>query len=106
MSPTAPRCQDRIPSGCGEPLLLDILAGLVSSGSLHVDPASLQDLKDYMRQAGEVMYTNTHQNRNGEGVVEFGSRGDMEYALDKLDGSELAGRRWGICHEQCFKAAW
>ena len=46
-----------------------------------------------MRQAGEVMYTNTHQNRNGEGVVEFGSRGDMEYALDKLDGSELAGRR-------------
>jgi len=60
---------------------------------------SWQDLKDYMRQAGEVMYTNTHQNRNGEGVVEFGSRGDMEYALDKLDGSELAGRRIKLCEE-------
>lgn len=60
---------------------------------------SWQDLKDYMRQAGEVMYTNTHQNRNGEGVVEFGSRGDMEYALDKLDGSELAGRRIKLFEE-------
>ena len=52
-----------------------------------------QDLEDYMRQAGEVMFTNAHQNRNGEDVLEFGSRGDMEYALDKFDGSELAGRR-------------
>ena len=33
--------------------------------------------------------------RTGEGVVEFGSRGDMEYALDKLDGAELGGRRSG-----------
>jgi len=60
---------------------------------------SWQDLKDYMRQAGEVTYTNTHQNRNGEGIVEFGSRGDMEYALDKLDGSELAGRRIKLYEE-------
>ena len=52
-----------------------------------------QDLKDYMRQAGEVMYTNC---QNGEGLVEFGSRGDMEYAMDKLDGSEIGGRRWDI----------
>jgi len=54
---------------------------------------SWQDLKDFMRQAGEVTYTNCHQNRSGEGVAEFGSRGDMEYALDKLDGAELGGRR-------------
>ena len=33
--------------------------------------------------------------RSGEGVAEFGSRGDMEYALDKLDGAELGGRRCG-----------
>ena len=39
---------------------------------------SWQDLKDFMRQAGEVNYTNTHQSRSGEGVAEFGSRGDME----------------------------
>jgi len=60
---------------------------------------SWQDLKDYMRQAGEVTYTNTHQNRSGEGIVEFGTRGDMEYALDKLDGSELAGRRIKLYEE-------
>jgi len=54
---------------------------------------SWQDLKDYMRQAGEITYTNTHHVRSGEGVVEFGSRSDMEYALDKLDGSELDGKR-------------
>jgi len=52
-----------------------------------------------MRQAGEVTYTNTHQNRSGEGIVEFGTRGDMEYALDKLDGSELAGRRIKLYEE-------
>merc|ERR1712080_62935 len=56
-------------------------------------------LKDFMRQAGEVNYTNTHQNRSGEGVAEFGSRGDMEYALDKLDGAELGGRRIRIFEE-------
>jgi len=60
---------------------------------------SWQDLKDFMRQAGEVNYTNTHQNRSGEGVAEFGSRGDMEYALDKLDGAELGGRRIRIFEE-------
>ena len=51
---------------------------------------SWQDLKDYMRQAGDIMYTNTS---NGEGIVEFGSRSDMDWALDKLDGAELDGRK-------------
>merc|ERR1712147_74590 len=60
---------------------------------------SWQDLKDYMRQAGEVTYTNCHQGRSGEGVAEFGSRGDMEYALDKLDGAELSGRRIRLYEE-------
>merc|ERR1712110_1269433 len=60
---------------------------------------SWQDLKDFMRQAGEVTYTNCHQNRSGEGVAEFGSRGDMEYALDKLDGAELGGRRIKLYEE-------
>ena len=27
---------------------------------------SWQDLKDYMRQAGDIMYTNTHDRRSGE----------------------------------------
>jgi len=60
---------------------------------------SWQDLKDFMRQAGEITYTNTHHIRSGEGVVEFGSRGDMEWALDKLDDSELDGRRIRLIEE-------
>ena len=45
---------------------------------------SWQDLKDYMRQAGDILYTNTNHRSSGEGIVEFGSRSDMEWALDKL----------------------
>jgi len=60
---------------------------------------SWQDLKDFMRKAGEVTYTNTNQPRVGEGIVEFGSRRDMEYALDKLDGEELDGRRIKLVEE-------
>ena len=60
---------------------------------------SWQDLKDFMRQAGEVTFTNTHHIRSGEGVVEFGSKGDMEYAVDKLDGAELGGRRIKLIEE-------
>ncbi|XP_023341753.1 serine/arginine-rich splicing factor 6 [Eurytemora carolleeae] len=52
-----------------------------------------------MRQAGEITYTNTHHQRPGEGVVEFGSRSDMEYALDKLDGEEVDGRRIKLVEE-------
>jgi len=60
---------------------------------------SWQDLKDYMRQAGEITYTNTHHIRSGEGIVEFGSKSDMEYALDKLDGTELDGRKIKLTEE-------
>ncbi len=47
-------------------------------------PPSAQDLKDYMRQAGEVSYADAHRNRRNEGVVEFGSRSDMKRAMEKL----------------------
>ena len=57
---------------------------------------SWQDLKDFMRQAGDIMYTNTS---NGEGIVEFGSRSDMDWALDKLDGAELDGRKIKLTEE-------
>merc|ERR1712038_614825 len=60
---------------------------------------SWQDLKDFMRKAGEITYTNTNTPRVGEGIVEFGSRRDMEYALDKLDGEELDGRRIRLVEE-------
>lgn len=54
---------------------------------------SWQDLKDYMRQAGEVTYADAHKQRKNEGVVEFASSSDMKNAIDKLDDSELNGRR-------------
>jgi len=52
-----------------------------------------QDLKDYMRQAGEVCYADAHKNHKGEGVVEFATHEDLQTALDKLDGTELNGRK-------------
>lgn len=75
-----------------------------------------QDLKDYMRQAGEVTYADAHKQRRNEGyiffvikifiilvfsyyffvcysVVEFASYSDMKNAIEKLDGTDLNGRR-------------
>ncbi|XP_059474400.1 serine/arginine-rich splicing factor 5 isoform X3 [Neocloeon triangulifer] len=89
---------------------------------------SWQDLKDYMRQAGEVTYADAHKQRRNEGqtvspsegssvghgernsrrqpsgteptrgggasgVVEFATYQDMRNALDKLDDTDLNGRR-------------
>ncbi|XP_049844875.1 serine/arginine-rich splicing factor 5-like isoform X6 [Schistocerca gregaria] len=54
---------------------------------------SWQDLKDFMRQAGEVTYADAHKQRRNEGVVEFASYSDMRNALQKLDDTELNGRR-------------
>lgn len=46
-----------------------------------------------MRQAGEVTYADAHKGRKNEGVIEFKSYSDMKRALDKLDGTEVNGRR-------------
>ncbi|KAM4662265.1 serine/arginine-rich splicing factor 5-like isoform 1-T4 [Discoglossus pictus] len=54
---------------------------------------SWQDLKDFMRKAGEVTYVDAHRSNRNEGVVEFASFNDMKSALDKLDGTELCGRK-------------
>lgn len=54
---------------------------------------SWQDLKDYMRQAGEVTYADAHKQHRNEGVVEFASYSDMKNAIEKLDDTELNGRR-------------
>ncbi|XP_019880352.1 serine-arginine protein 55 [Aethina tumida] len=53
---------------------------------------SWQDLKDYMRQAGEVTYADAHKQRRNEGVVEFASYSDMKNAIEKLDDTDLNGR--------------
>ncbi|CAD5123224.1 DgyrCDS11584 [Dimorphilus gyrociliatus] len=54
---------------------------------------SWQDLKDYMRQAGEITYADAHKTRRNEGVVEFASYRDLKTAIEKLDGTEVNGRR-------------
>jgi len=53
---------------------------------------SWQDLKDFMRQIGEVTYADAHKERENEGIVEFMRRKDAKVAVDKLDGTELQGR--------------
>ncbi|XP_049566515.1 LOW QUALITY PROTEIN: serine/arginine-rich splicing factor 6-like [Orcinus orca] len=53
---------------------------------------SWRDLKDFMRQAGEVTYADDHEERTNEGVSEFRSYSDMKRTLDKLDGTEINGR--------------
>ncbi|KAL1474310.1 hypothetical protein MTO96_038072 [Rhipicephalus appendiculatus] len=63
---------------------------VVENLSSHV---SWQDLKDYMRQAGEVTFTDAHSNRPNEGLVEFSNYADMRNALSKLDNTDLSGRR-------------
>lgn len=54
---------------------------------------SWQDLKDYMRQAGDVTYADAHKTRRNEGVVEFASSSDLKRAVEKLDDTEINGRR-------------
>ncbi|XP_030632772.1 serine/arginine-rich splicing factor 6 isoform X3 [Chanos chanos] len=54
---------------------------------------SWQDLKDFMRQAGEVTYADAHKERTNEGVIEFRTYSDMRRALDKLDGTDINGRK-------------
>nr|XP_037275654.1 serine/arginine-rich splicing factor 5-like [Rhipicephalus microplus] len=74
---------------CGRPTRTDYQL-LVENLSSSVGP---HDLKDFMRQAGEVTYTEAHSMRRHEGVVEFASYSDMKKALRSLDNVNLRGRR-------------
>ena len=60
---------------------------------------SWQDLKDFMRQGGEVSYAEAHQKATNEGIVDFVSYDDMKSAIDKLDNSELNGRKIRMIEE-------
>ena len=48
---------------------------------------SWQDLKDHMREAGDVCYSDVF--KDGSGVVEYLRREDMKYALKKLDDTKF-----------------
>ncbi|XP_067273614.1 serine and arginine rich splicing factor 5b [Pseudorasbora parva] len=54
---------------------------------------SWQDLKDFMRQAGEVTFADAHRPKLNEGVVEFASHNDLKNAVEKLSGKEINGRK-------------
>ncbi|XP_046840817.1 serine/arginine-rich splicing factor 6-like [Xenia sp. Carnegie-2017] len=54
---------------------------------------SWQDLKDYVRQAGEVTYGDAHRPVKGEGVLEFSSHSDVRNVIRKLDGTTLNGKK-------------
>ncbi|XP_067614135.1 serine/arginine-rich splicing factor 1-like [Eurosta solidaginis] len=57
-----------------------LITGLPSSGSW-------QDLKDHMREAGDVCFADAY--KDGTGVVEFIRAEDMKYAIKKLDDSRF-----------------
>ena len=57
-----------------------MIAGLPPTGSW-------QDLKDHMREAGDVCYADTY--KDGTGMVEFLRYEDMKYAIKKLDDSRF-----------------
>jgi len=54
---------------------------------------SWQDLKDYMRKEADVTFADAHRHARNEGIVEFASKSDMTRAIDRLDDTELMGRR-------------
>jgi len=54
---------------------------------------SWQDLKDYMRKEADVTFADAHRHARNEGIVEFASSSDMKRAIDRLDDTELMGRR-------------
>ncbi|PKI51495.1 hypothetical protein CRG98_028055 [Punica granatum] len=58
-----------------------LVTGLPSS-------ASWQDLKDHMRRAGDVCFSEVFRDRDGvSGIVDYTNYDDMKYAIRKLDDS-------------------
>jgi arginine/serine-rich splicing factor 1/9 len=57
-----------------------IISGLPPTGSW-------QDLKDHMREAGDVLYTDVY--KDGTGYVEFARADDARYALKNLNDSKF-----------------
>ncbi|XP_057294745.1 serine/arginine-rich splicing factor 1A-like [Hydractinia symbiolongicarpus] len=57
-----------------------LVSGLPATGSW-------QDIKDHLREAGEVVYADVF--RDGTGVVEFSRRDDMEWAVRNMDDSKF-----------------
>lgn len=68
------------------------MAGLFVGGPLF-SPG--QDLKDFGREAGDVLYTSVSSNGDGTGVIEFSKESHMEWALKNLDGKKFRSHMVG-----------
>ncbi|KAG5681984.1 hypothetical protein PVAND_011383 [Polypedilum vanderplanki] len=66
-----------------------MVTGLPSSGSW-------QDLKDHMREAGDVCFADVY--KDGSGVVEFLRHEDMKYAIKKLDDSRFRSHEGEVAY--------
>ncbi|KAF7268316.1 hypothetical protein GWI33_018580 [Rhynchophorus ferrugineus] len=54
---------------------------------------SWQDLKDYLRPAGEVSFADVHKKYRNEGIVEFATYEGMRNAIREFDDTVLRGSR-------------
>uniref|UniRef100_M1B661 Arginine/serine-rich splicing factor n=1 Tax=Solanum tuberosum TaxID=4113 RepID=M1B661_SOLTU len=62
--------------------------GVLVTGLPH--SASWQDLKDHMRRAGDVCFSQVFREGSGTtGIVDYTNYDDMKYAIKKLDESEF-----------------
>lgn len=66
-----------------------MVTGLPASGSW-------QDLKDHMREAGDVCFADVY--KDGTGVVEFLRHEDMKYAIKKLDDSRFRSHEGEVAY--------
>lgn len=66
-----------------------LVSGLPTSGSW-------QDLKDHMREAGDVCYADVF--KDGTGVVEFMRKEDMKYAVKKLDDTKFRSHEGDVAY--------
>lgn len=68
-------------------LILVIITGFLFCWIGLPGSGSWQDLKDHMREAGDVCFADSF--KDGSGVVEFLRYEDMKYAIKKLDDSRF-----------------
>lgn len=80
---------------CNEQVKIEMILFKFSSGSW-------QDLKDHMREAGDVCFADVH--KDGTGVVEFLRHDDMKYAIKKLDDSRFRSHEVSLIQKPLFKS--
>jgi len=75
---------------CHYNAIINVVLGLPPSGSW-------QDLKDHMREAGDVCFADVFKDNSG--VVEYLRYEDMKYAVKKLDDSRFRSHEVNIWHK-------